>query len=204
MPRLSEFRQHHPEVELMLNPTAELVELAPGGVDIAIRFGRGAWRGLEAEMLVPTSIVVVAAPALLGNRAIASPDDLLDLPWLQELGTSEVSNWLREHGVIAPRKEGVAHLPGHLVLEAVRRGDGVSISTRVNVERDIAAGRLIVLFEDDEPGLGYHIVTRPGVMRPPLKAFVAWLRRHARPRPPAAHDQDHGVRDSPRLGVPSR
>jgi LysR family glycine cleavage system transcriptional activator len=72
------------------------------------------------------------------------------------------------------------------VLEAVRRGDGVSISTRVNVERDIAAGRLLVLFEDEEPGVGYPVVTRPGVLRPPLKAFVAWLRRHARPRPVAA------------------
>ncbi len=67
-----------------------------------------------------------------------------------------------------------------MVLEAVRNGDGVSLSTRVNVERDIDAGRLSVLFEEDHPGLGYYIVHRPGVMRPPLRAFVGWLRRHAR------------------------
>ena len=50
------------------------------------------------------------------------------------------------------------------------------------VERELASGRLKVLFEESRPGLGYYIVTRPGVMRPPLKAFVAWLRRHALPR----------------------
>ena len=62
-----------------------------------------------------------------------------------------MSAWLRDHGVIAERKPNVIHLPGHLVLEAVRNGDGVSLSTRVNVERDLAAGRLVVLFEETRP-----------------------------------------------------
>jgi LysR family glycine cleavage system transcriptional activator len=180
MPRLSEFRHEHPEIGLMLDPTSELVELGPGGVDVAIRHGRGRWRGLEAELLVQASIVLVAAPSLIGDRRIAEPRDILDLPWLQELGTSEMSSWLAERGVIAPRREDIAHLPGHLVIEGVRSGQGVSLTARVLVEREIADGRLVVLFEDSPPGLGYYIVTRPGVQRPPLRAFVSWLRRHAR------------------------
>ena len=185
MPRLSDFRHLHPEVELMLNPTAHAVEITPGGVDVAIRYGKGDWRGLEAELLVPTTYVLVAAPSLIGERRIADHRDILDLPWMQELGTTEMSAWLRDHGVIADRKPNVIHLPGHLVLEAVRNGDGVSLSTRVNVERDLAAGRLVVLFEEAEPGLGYYIVTRPGVQRPALRTFLAWLRRQT-PRPAAA------------------
>ncbi len=180
MPRLSEFRLEHPEIELMLNPTQELVDLVPGGVDVAIRFGGGHWSGLEAELLMPANIVLVAAPKLIGNRRIEEPRDILGLPWLQELGTSEMSNWLRDRGVIVPKKDSVTHLPGHLVVEGVLNGDGVSLSARPVVENDIAAGRMIVLFEDEEPGLGYYIVTRPGVQRPPLKAFVNWLRRYAR------------------------
>jgi LysR family glycine cleavage system transcriptional activator len=82
MPRLSEFRLEHPEVELMLNPTTELIELAPGGIDVAIRYGRGHWIGLEAELLLPTTYVMVGAPSLLGERRISEPRDLLDLPWL--------------------------------------------------------------------------------------------------------------------------
>lgn len=179
MPRLSEFRHLHPEVEIMLNPTSQLVALVPGGVDVAIRFGKGAWRGLESELLVPTSMVLVGAASLLADRTVREPRDILELPWLQELGTSEMSNWLRDRGVIAPRKESVIHLPGHLMLEGVRNGDGVSLASRVVVEREIEAGRVIALFEDVEPGVGYYIVTRPGVMRQPLKTFVSWLRRYA-------------------------
>ena len=102
---------------------------------------------------------------------------------MQELGTSEMSNWLREHGIIAPKTENVTHLPGHLVLEGLRNGHGVSLTTRAVVEDEIAGGRLQVLFEEPDRDLGYFIVTRPGVRRPPLRAFVRWLRRHARPGP---------------------
>ena len=53
----------------MLNPTAQAVELSPGGVDLAIRYGTGDWRGLDAELLVATTFVLVAAPSLIGDRA---------------------------------------------------------------------------------------------------------------------------------------
>lgn len=182
MPRLSEFRHEHPGIELMLNPSTELVPLVPGGIDVAIRYGSGDWRGMQVELLVPTSYVLVGAPALIGDRTIAEPNDILDLPWMQELGTSEMSSWLRNRGILAPKTENITHLPGHLILEGLRNGDGVSLTTTVVVEPELASGRLRVLFEDPRDDLGYFIVTRPGVMRPPLKAFVAWLRRHARPR----------------------
>lgn len=179
MPRFSDFRHEHPEVELMLNPTVQSVEVGPGGVDVAIRYGRGGWRGLDSELLVPTTFVLVGAPELIGGRRVADYSDILGFPWLQELGTTEMSAWLGEHGVVADRRPTVIHLPGHLVLEAVRNGDGVTLAARVNVERDLAAGRLVVLFEEAEPGLGYHIVTRPGVQRPALRTFLGWLRRQA-------------------------
>jgi LysR family glycine cleavage system transcriptional activator len=183
MPRLSEFRQEHPRVELMIQPTVEVMDLSPGGVDVAIRYGRGRWPGLESTLLLPTSFVMAASTKLVGDRCITEPADLLDLPWLQELGTDEVSVWLRSRGVDAPARASITHLPGHLVLQGLLNGDGVSPTARELVERDIEEGRLVVLFEEDGTEQGYYIVTRPGVMRPPLKAFVAWLKRHARSRP---------------------
>ena len=182
MPRLSEFRHQHPEVQLMLNPTTELVDLIPGGIDVAIRYGSGGWRGVEAELLLPTAYVLVGAPSLIGDRAIAEPADIIDLPWLQEFGTSEMSAWLESRGVLAPKKEDITHLPGHLVLEGLRNGDGVSLTAAVLVEPELASGRLKVLFEESAVEVAYWIVTRPGVLRPPVKAFVGWLRRHARAR----------------------
>ncbi len=177
MPRLSEFQHRHPGTELILNPTPDLLPLEPGGVDIAIRHGRGGWPGVEAELLIASGFVIVAAPSLVAGRSVSTPSDILDLPWLQEIGNSEIANWLTRHGVVAERRVAVTHLPGHLSLEALRGGVGVSVAARVLIESDIAAGRLVVLFEEIAPGEGYYVCTRPGVRRPPVRAFIAWLRR---------------------------
>ncbi len=169
----------------MINPTPAMVDLTPGGVDIALRYGSGTWPGLAVEPLFTSGIAVVASRALVGDRRIEDVASLLDYPWLQEAGTSEISTWLTRHGVTLDRRVSITHLPGHLALEATRRGEGISAATIAFIAEDVAAGRLVVLFQDIQPGAGYHIVTRPGVMRAPLKAFVAWLRRQ---RPAGEHE----------------
>jgi LysR family glycine cleavage system transcriptional activator len=185
MPRLPEFLHEAPGVELMLNPTFELVDLSPGGVEVAIRYGRGGWPGLAAELLIPADFVVVGAPDLVAGRTIAGAADLLDLPWLQELGTTEMVAWLRDQGVEASPRRSVTHLPSHSMLEALRAGVGVTVTSRSVVALELAQGRLRELYAEPADDTGYWIVTRPGVLRPAARAFVAWLRRHA-PRQGAA------------------
>lgn len=177
MPRISDFRHRHPDIELMLNPTADVVELEPGGVDLAIRFGKGQWRGLNSEPLLLTSFVVVAARSLVGDADFSDLAKLRDYPWLQEFGANESANWWDRKG-IAPSRSNNLHMPGYMMLESLRRGDGVTAAARAFIEPEIRSGQLRVLFEDEERGNGYHIVTRPGVQRPPLKTFIAWLRSH--------------------------
>ncbi|WP_428651100.1 LysR family transcriptional regulator [Roseibium sp.] len=178
MPRINDFRLNHPGIELMLNPTSEVVEMTPGGVDLAIRYGNGDWPGLEAELLLSSKFVVVGASCLIGDIEITRPEDLLQFHWLQELGSNELTLWMERQGVVPKSRMNITHLPGYMVLEGLRRGEGISATARVFVEPDIAAGNLKLLFEDEVyPGTGYHLVTRPGVKRPPLKAFLSWLRK---------------------------
>lgn len=180
MPRLSEFRIAHPDIDLMIDPSARIVELAPGGIDIALRFGAGGWPAVESELLIRTPMVVIAAPGLLEGKIVKEPEDLAELPWLEELGTSEASNWLLGRGVSRGLVGRRVQMPGNLVLEAVRAGQGVAVSTRLFVEADVAAARVVVLFEDPDTGAGYHVVTRPGVLRAPARKVASWLRRAAR------------------------
>lgn len=175
MPRLASFREAHPEIDLVLDPRSDLADPAPGGMDVAIRFGLGAWPGLEAEPLMSAPLSVVAAPGLLDGREVTCPEDLLDLPWLQDLGTTEAAKWFREQGVEGAVRTRIT-LPGDLLLDAVRAGQGVAVTVRPFTAADLKSGRMVELFTSDG-GHGYHIVTHPGVQRPAAKAFVAWLRR---------------------------
>lgn len=181
MPRLQSFRVAHPEVDLMLNPTADVVSLGPGHADLAIRYGTGDWAGCESDLLLASPIVVVAAPSLLQGRKVVTPRDLIDLPKIEELGTTEVSDWFNKHGVEEPDDErgGRMQLPGNLLIEATLSGQGIAVKVEAFAARYIADGRLVELFRDRED-CGYYIVHTRGVLRPAAKAFVTWLRREKR------------------------
>lgn len=175
MPRLGAFQARHPEVDLMIHPSPQRADPSPGGVDVALRFGTGVWEGLEAELLVPTHIVVAAAPSLVGEREFDRPEDMLDYPWLDELEASQADDWLRAHGVTQKRCKSVTMVPGNLMVDGLRAGQGIAVLSGISIADDVAAGRLRILFED-KGETGYFIVTRPGLQRPQAKMLIRWLR----------------------------
>lgn len=182
MGRLGAFRDRHPEIELMLSPSSTVVDLKRDGFDLAVRYGTGNWEGLDVEPLIPARFRIVAAKSLLKGRKITKPEQLGDYPWIIELGLDELRTWLRSRGLEGIRsKQGMLHLPGHLVLLAVREGQGIACTASVFVEEDIRQGRLVSLFENDaREKTGYYLVRRPGPLRGPLKTVISWLKEEAR------------------------
>ena len=178
MPRIVDFQNKHPEITLLLNPTSEVIDLKLGGIDLAIRYGDGSRLKDKVDAVLIADLVVVGTPSLIGSQEISDPAMLVNLPWLQELGTNEVADWMARRGVTLDRPLMIAHMPGNLIMEAVRRGDGITYTARPFVEQELRSGQLIELFSDEAFGT-YYIVTRPGVPRPPVKTFVKWLRRQA-------------------------
>ncbi len=183
MPRLAEFRAEHPGIELMLDPSSELIDLRCEDYDIAIRFGAGEYPGLEAELFIPSGFVIIAAPSLVDGVQLETPADLARLPWVQEQGSDEFDVWLAAHGVRVADKHDIIHLPGYMILPAARDGQGVALASRLLVEGDLRAARLVALFEGFNFGnirADYYLVHRPGPMRESLRQFVRWLRRAAK------------------------
>ncbi len=178
MPRLPAFQAEYPQINLAIDPSPHLVALTPGGVDVAIRYGAGGWAGVESEMLLETPFVVVAAPGLLGGKTSWTPEELAHLPWLEELGTTEASTWLAKRGVTHPPLAGRMSLPGNLLLDGLRAGQGVTATVRHFVENDIRAGRLIELYSEPELS-GYHVLTAKTPLRPAVRTFVTWLKRQS-------------------------
>ena len=98
-------------------------------------------------------------------------------------GSDEFDVWLAAHDVRVAGKHDITHLPGYMILPAARDGQGVALASRVLVEGDLRAARLVALFEGVDYGdmrAGYYLVHRPGPMREPLRQFVRWLRRAAK------------------------
>lgn len=178
MPRLAGFRAGHLGIGLLIDPSSHLVRLEPGGVDLAIRYGDGNWPGLDAHLLVPSPIVIVGKVSLVGKTGPLNQAELSALPWLQELGTTEATSWLSRNGAAICRPSSITEAPGNLLIDALRRGDGIAAVARAFVQQDLDRGDLVVLDEDDTPN-GYWLLTRKDAHRPALKAFINWIRRVA-------------------------
>lgn len=179
MPRYGDFRTRYPQHDLVVHPTGAIVDIAAGAADVAVRYGDGAWDGLEASLLQPSDFVIVGGPDLLPADFDVTPKDLLSLPWFEELGSQEIWRWFQSVGLDVGARAKVTEVPGHLIRELLREGHGLATAARVFVADDLATGRLRVYWEAERPSGGYWVVHRPGPQREGVTALVDWLRVQA-------------------------
>jgi len=184
MPRIQDFQNKHPEIPLMLNPTSKVVDLKPGGVDLAIRYRDKRKSDTPVTPVLVSDMVVIAAPSLLGAREINDPAILMEVPWLEELGTNEVADWFGYRGVKLSRPLMINQMPGNLIMQAVRRGDGITFTARAFFEAEIRSGKMKVLFSEPEFGT-YYIATSPGPVRTTVKTVMNWMLQLATNKPSA-------------------
>src|SRR5258706_4244834 len=84
MPRLAEFIERHPDIEVNIRPTMSLTDFTRDEVDMAVRFGPGAWPGLTSLKLYDEKLVPVCSPAFRDGRLPRAPADLLKWPLLHD------------------------------------------------------------------------------------------------------------------------
>ncbi|RVV97993.1 LysR family transcriptional regulator [Mesobaculum littorinae] len=180
VPRIGEFWSRHPEIELSILPTQEVVDLRRDGFDLAIRFGDGRWPGVEVEPLTQSNFVVVAAPSFARGRSLDQLGPLESHKWYVSRGSREQVVWGATIGLSPETLQTQELVDNSLALSAVRAGYGLSVQARTLVERDLAQGTLVDLYEGDPGGLGYFLVRPRGVPSPRLDTLLKWLRRKAR------------------------
>lgn len=178
MPRIGQFWSENPGVGLEINPAPELVDLRREGIDMALRFGRGDWPGLNAEPLVTANHCIVAAPGSYPDP-VEGIEGLKDAHFLLVGIRQEENLWLTSKGLKHEDMRITYFETGALVLQAVRAGHGISIQPWPVIARDIEMGWLDLLFREESTELAYHIVTRPGHISPRLRLFIRWLKQQA-------------------------
>ncbi|WP_221929485.1 LysR family transcriptional regulator [Ruegeria faecimaris] len=175
MARLSTFIDEFPNIELRIDSTIQAVDLKPGGIDMAVRYGTGRWSGLVSQMLLPGCLTVVASRELIGNRVLKNPVELLDFTLLQEQASVEFDLWLEKAGIPPEAERKVIRMPGNMLLDGIRRGDGIGATVPAFVSDELKSGQLVALFDDPIPRIGYYLVTLSGPVRPVAKLFIQWL-----------------------------
>jgi DNA-binding transcriptional LysR family regulator len=167
-PKLDQFMEAHPELELELIARDQLGDLVMDGFDLALRFGIPRSSSLVARKLLETAVVTVAAPSYVARRGrplqpqelnkrghqcleFRHPDTGKPFPW----------EFHRKRKKLTVETNGRLTLndPSAL-LNACLAGSGIAQVLLLGAEHLIQEGRLINLFPDwpDEryPLYAYH------------------------------------------------
>ncbi|MFO1036291.1 MAG: transcriptional regulator GcvA [Geminicoccaceae bacterium] len=174
--RLGRFRKSQPGIDLHLVPTDDLADFENGEADLAIRYGRGGWRGVRADLLFNSPFFAVCAPAIAAE--LRTPDDLARQTLLHEDTDEGWREWLAAAGAtkVDPRR-GPRFATAHLALAAAAAGQGVALADDALAGADLAEGRLAKPFDlEVATNAGYWLVAPNGTAeRPKLRAFRDWL-----------------------------
>lgn len=175
IPRLGRFWRDHPGIMVSICPDINVVDLNRDAIDLAIRYGNGTWPAVESTFLVPADYILVAAPSLVEGRAPKGIEDLQDLPWFFNSFHKEAKEWAINNGLDLRCCQVNELETLSMVLSAVRSGVGVSVISEALIGDDLDTGRLTKIINLPPDGMGYHIVTRKGVLSPKLVTFKCWL-----------------------------
>jgi len=185
VPRLSRFREAHPDIDLRVAAEERLTDFDRDGVDVAIRYGGGTYPGLYAKRILGESFFPVCSPSLIdGAPPLRQPADLRHHTLLHDDMRMDWPMWLLAAGVgdVVDARRGPAFNDSALMLQAAVDGQGVALGRRALVADDLASGCLVRPFSTSlSSAYGYYVVyPELSAGRPKVAAFEDWLTAEAK------------------------
>jgi LysR family transcriptional regulator, glycine cleavage system transcriptional activator len=182
VPRLARFLAAHPQLEINLQSSADLVDFERDrGIDAGLRFGPGRWAGLEAVHLFDDYITPTASPALIERLGPPTLATLNRYPLLGDPG-GRWSDWFARFGGTPPKRYTANFNDSETLHRAAAEGLGIALG-RVTLTRPmIDSGLLTCLFDERLKADYAHFLVFPprSASHAGLALFRAWLLQEAR------------------------
>jgi LysR family transcriptional regulator of beta-lactamase len=177
LPRLAQFREAYPLIEVRVRTHNNKVDLAGEGLDMAIRFGDGAWHGVSADEILKAPLAPLCTPALAAR--LDGPRALASVPLLRSYRREEWPAWFAAAGVEAPAISGPVFDSLSLMVQAAIDGAGVALAPPVMFGRELHARQLVQPFPILAEAGGYWLTAlKSKPPSPAMTAFRAWCQSH--------------------------
>ena len=180
IPRLGTFERQYPSVSLQLLTSTRMLDLNRDQVDLAIRHGKGSWRGVEATFLLEEAALPVCAdgylaPATESTSATALMNARLIV---SSFFPDEWEEWARARNISPPSMADSIMLEAQeQALELAAKGHGVAMGRRPVVDEWLASGRLVAPFGAADPTGAAYYLCKPSGQQPsvPVRQAERWL-----------------------------
>ena len=181
VPRLGEFLDTHPDIDLRISAAVQHVAFDDDGIDLAVRHGDGNWPHLEVSRLCQEKIVPVCSPHLTPSiDQVQRAQDLSDYVLIHDRDRAAWANWLKAIGAGVDSFDldrGPVFSQTSLAIDAAVAGQGIALARSALASLDLSAGRLIRPVPEELPAeFAYWIVCpKPSASRPKVRRFQQWL-----------------------------
>lgn len=188
MSRIAKFRAQFPNVNVHLVAYAKLRDLSSTGLNFAVRFGKGTWEGVSADLMFGNEIFPVCSPRYLEKYGpINGPEDLHDATLLTlsrfDLNWTTWEDWFKVYGSELCGNTNRLPFDSYLLLiSAAIRGDGIALCGERIAEDLIGNGELVRPFDASLSSDFSFYLLRPAdvELRPMQAQFRDWLLAEAR------------------------
>lgn len=185
LPRLPRFEEAHPRIEVSVVVDQKFVDLESGGIDLAIRMGRGTWTDARCEPLMDDELYPVMSPAFW--KGSGRPGKSVDLAGLRLLHDRDPQAsweaWRRAHGPESlDVRSGPRLASSDLVLRAAAQGQGVALARHRLASDDVVSGALLRPINESSVQLGsayWVALPKHHRVRPAISTAVEWLQEQA-------------------------
>lgn len=184
IPRLPGLAAEQPDLLVHIETRTRPFLFTDTGIDAAIWAGtpqqRQQWAGTQATHLMDEDVLPVCSPHLLRNTQAVTPDELAEMPLLQQATRPEAwRQWFDAQGVNAPRAmAGPRYEQFSMQAAAAISGLGVALMPTLLVQEELARGALVVACARPlKAQRAYYLVQPQVAERPALAVFREWLVR---------------------------
>ena len=181
VPRLAQFRAEHPDVDVKVETSNELVESLKEIYDVVIRGGPDTFYGYSMQLFLSEERLPVCSPALLQRLPLRTPDDLREHTLLHTSSLPRLwPDWLARAQISALRPAATLTFDHfYLTLQAAIDGIGIAMGPTALVSDDLATGRLVAPFAGPRlPSRSYCTYVPDGRSADDvIVLFRSWLER---------------------------
>lgn len=175
--RINKFTTLHPDIEVRLTVTGQMIDLSRPDMDCGIRFGLGKWPGVTTTPIGGQAFQPVCAPSVA--RLLRKPDDLVKVPMIVDQTTMlSWDLWLDAAGLERDALlVGPTYSDPSLAFDAAISEQGVLMAVDMMSADAVSDGRLVRPFELPVSGPhGYWLAIAKGRREPrKTRIFREWL-----------------------------
>jgi LysR family transcriptional regulator, glycine cleavage system transcriptional activator len=180
IPRLRQFTEAYPEIDLTLQVSIPLLDVVAEDADLMVRFGTGRYADVEHLCLMRDDVTPLASPAFVREHGpFEAADDLESVPLLRS-PLEPWRTWFAAHRLDWPEPlDGSQFNDIGLMCDAAAAGMGVALVRLKLGAPWLENGSLVRLYERNVPSPHAHYLCwRTGTMdRWECAAFAEWLRK---------------------------